>query len=89
MCMYKKHICMHFFYLSGRVLYQQSVNHIASFFFSLFFLFLDQANSMSVQGKSYCLFKLEFFHVPLLLSWRIDGVWDLVLSPFLFWCISI
>lgn len=83
---------MHAFFLSGRVLYQQSVNHIELLlFFSIFFfvVFLDQINSMSVQEKSYCLFNLEFFHMPPLLSQRIDEVWGLVLPPFLFWYISI
>lgn len=99
MCMYKepRWACI-VFYLSGRVfLSTVSTSHLAAFFFSFlflisfsFFLFLDQASSMSAQGgESYCLFKLEFFQVPLLLSQRIDGVWDPVLSPFLCWYIFI
>lgn len=79
-----------FLFPSGRVLHEESVNHVElPSFPHPFFLFLDQANSMSAQGKSYCLFKLEFFHVPLRLSQRVDGVWDLILPPFLSWYISI
>lgn len=91
MCLYKKHACMPFFHLSGRIPYKWSINH-TGFFFSPFFILLDQANSIPVQAKSCCLLKMEFFLVPLLfrgMPQRIDGFWDLVLSPSLFWYISI
>lgn len=54
--MYKKiHACISFF------IHQSSPSTVSKSHWAYFiFLFLDQANSISVKGKSYCLFKLEF-----------------------------